>query len=99
MNYDFTELEKAVRSWRRNTPKVKLSRSKLSTGWMLAIYADIDENDTDLDYRDLEKYLKWAASQLKDWPDVYKTGYNTWIFTHKKDIDKFATLFFIYQSN
>lgn len=98
MNYDFTELDKAVRSWHRHSPVIKISQFKLSTGYQIAIYADINEHNTNLDYRDLEKYLNWASDQLKEWPNVVKTGYNNWIFSNLRDAEKFTTLFLLYKS-
>lgn len=98
MSYDFTELDKAVRNWARTKPTIKIACHDISTGCQVNIYADINEQVTDLDYRDLERYIKWAANQLKNWHSVFKTDYNTWIFASRRDAEKFATLFSLYQS-
>lgn len=98
MNYDFTELDRAVRSWRRNNPKVKISNTKTSSGWIVCIYADVEDQDDFYEHKDLNKYVNWASSQLEYWPDVCKTGYNIWIFAHERDAEKFVTLFSLFKS-
>ena len=41
----------------------------------------------------LDNCVNWTASKLKDWPDCNRMAWDMWDFKHRKDAEKFITLF------
>jgi hypothetical protein len=41
----------------------------------------------------LDRCVGWTIEQLKDWPDCKRMSFDMWDFKHRKDAEKFITLF------
>ena len=42
---------------------------------------------------DLDNCVKWVDEKLKDWPNCKRMSWDMWDFKHRKDAEKFITLF------
>lgn len=94
MRYDFTELDKVIRSWAFNKVKITATCSPELTRWKISINEEPQRYSTHL-----KNAVKWTEQQLKNWPECFQsTELNTWLFTNKNDAEKFITIFTLYQS-
>jgi hypothetical protein len=41
----------------------------------------------------LDNCVRWTAEKLKEWPDCNRKAWDMWDFKHRKDAEKFITLF------
>jgi hypothetical protein len=41
----------------------------------------------------LDECINWTEDKLKDWPDCNRMAWDMWDFKHRKDAEKFITLF------
>jgi len=41
----------------------------------------------------LDRCIDWVNGQLKDWTDCKRMAWDMWDFKHRKDAEKFITLF------
>lgn len=41
----------------------------------------------------LDERVEWATNQLKDWPSTRRMAWHMWYFKHKRDAEKFQTLY------
>lgn len=98
MSYDFSELEKAVKNWTRSQPEIDVNTYDTTRGPHLVIYAKYDKNVAHSNYKNLDKLVSWAAEKLENWPGVVRISYNIWIFSDKREREKFITLFKLYQT-
>jgi hypothetical protein len=93
----FDELDKVVRSWavRESVIKPKLDCRGMGTGvrwWRVQL---VEETDTDSTWynQHLNDCAEWTTEKLKDWPNVKRMSFDMWDFKHRKDAEKFITLF------
>ena len=43
----------------------------------------------------LDERVEWACEQLVSWPDCYQVAWDRWEFEHRRDAEKFKTLFML----
>jgi hypothetical protein len=41
----------------------------------------------------LDQCVEWVEEKLKDWPDCHRKAWDMWDFKHRKDAEKFITVF------
>jgi len=41
----------------------------------------------------LDKCIDWVSAQLLDWPDCKRIAWDMWNFKHRRDAEKFITVF------
>lgn len=46
-----------------------------------------------IEFGELDEKCVWAADQLNSWPDCHRVSWDRWQFNHRKDAEKFRTLF------
>lgn len=44
----------------------------------------------------LDERCEWAAEQLSTWPNCRRVAWDRWRFKHRKDAEKFRTLFTLF---
>lgn len=72
-------------------PKLHLRESKW---WRVQLVDEIDEGDPNTWYNQkFDDCVSWSLDKLKDWPDCKRMSFDMWDFKHRKDAEKFITLF------
>ena len=51
------------------------------------------ETSTNAYTNQYDKCVGWSVEKLKDWPDCKRMSFDMWDFKHRKDAEKFITLF------
>lgn len=51
------------------------------------------QDDWSLTSREFDEGINWSKEQLASWPDCQQVTWNKWQFKHRKDAEKFKTLF------
>ena len=88
-------LDSIVKQWTRS----RLENSRLFTGvarrgrkWALTI-DEVVEGEDHYTSKKFTACIDWTVITLSNWPNCTRMSYDTWYFTHKRDIEKFSTLF------
>jgi len=101
MQADFRPLERAVKIWMDDlrTSIVKPTLTKGFNGhWTLQL-VDVDLVDTAqglLMYgtsHGLDRAVEWTTERLASWDNCRRMAWDMWDFKHRKDAEKFITLF------
>jgi hypothetical protein len=90
------DLDKVVRSWtyRESVIKPTLHRRANGPNYWYRLQFIEETNDEQRWYNQkLNNCVEWAAERLKDWPNVKRMSFDMWDFKHRKDAEKFITLF------
>ena len=70
------------------TFKVNISRRRHNGSYQIRIaeewYLDLEQNNI---------VINWAAEQLASWPNCKRKSWDMWDFKHRRDAEKFKTLF------
>jgi hypothetical protein len=53
----------------------------------------VDETDSTWVNTRLDDCVDWVTEKLKDWPDCHRKAWDMWDFKHRKDAEKFITVF------
>lgn len=56
-------------------------------------FGTVDDAGNHYPTRALDKCVDWVEEKLKDWPDCNRKAWDMWDFKHRKDAEKFITLF------
>jgi hypothetical protein len=91
------DLQAVMFQWkdRLSVIKPKLDCKGIGTGvrwWRLQLVEESDD-DTQFYTKRLDESVKWTEDQLKDWPLVKRIAFDMWDFKHRRDAEKFITLF------
>lgn len=98
MSWEFSELDRAIKSWFRS-PVIRTKIIPSSLGPQLSIIADYNLESKEKNHKDLDDYISWTEEKLKNWSGVKRHSYNVWIFENQREIEKFKTLFALFQSD
>jgi len=95
MQTDFGPLERAVKVWmdELNTSMIKPTLHRRNSNWYRLQFIEESDDDSTWYNQKLNDTVEWAAEKLKDWPDVKRMSFDMWDFKHRKDAEKFITLF------
>jgi hypothetical protein len=74
-------------------PKLHLRESKWWRVQLVEDFGTVDDAGNSMPSRNLDDCVKWVESQLTDWPDSKRMAWDMWDFKHRKDAEKFVTLF------
>lgn len=53
----------------------------------------VEETDGNVNNQTFDNCVKWTEERLKEWPDCTRKAFDMWDFKHRKDAEKFITLF------
>lgn len=88
-------LDRVVQNWTRD----RLENSKLFLGvvrrgrkWSLTV-DEVVEGEDHYNSTKWTNAINWTVATLSTWPDCTRMSYDTWDFNHKRDAEKFTTLF------
>ena len=99
-----SDLQAVMFEWQdRDTvvkPKLReLSNSKYKWRIQLVDEDSFLSNDGDFvresgfNSSEFDSCVKWADEKLEEWPDTVRMSWDMWDFKHRKDAEKFITLF------
>ena len=71
-------------------PKLHLRESKW---WRVQLVEEADDDVSAWTTTKLDKSVAWAEEHLKDWANCKRMAWDMWDFKHRKDAEKFITLF------
>ena len=91
------DLDKVLREWtsRDSVIKPKLDCKGTGTGvrwWRIQLVEESDDDSTWTTNK-LNDSVEWALKTLKTWPDCKRMSFDMWDFKHRRDAEKFITLF------
>lgn len=97
MNTALDELQAVVFKWneRQSVIKPKLDCKGIGTGvrwWRIQLVEESDDDSTWTTTK-LNDSVEWASETLTDWPNVKRMAFDMWDFKHRKDAEKFITVF------
>ena len=93
------ELQAVMFKWTQKTIVItpKLNCRKIGTGirwWRVQLVEEIDNTADKLaTFFKWEDCVTWADDTLKEWPNCKRMAYDMWDFKHRRDAEKFITLF------
>lgn len=100
MNTTFDELDKVIQRWLRATvdPMIKPTLNRRAKGpnyWYRLQFVNAADPDVSRGWYDqkFEDCIRWVEEKLKNWPDCQRRGFDFWDFKHRRDAEKFITLF------
>jgi hypothetical protein len=56
-------------------------------------FGTVDDAGNTVPSRKLDECVKWVEEKLKDWPNCNRMAWDMWDFKHRKDAEKFITIF------
>ena len=80
----------------RSTIKPTLHRRAYGRRYRLQLVEDfgsVDDAGNHMPSRNLDDCVKWVEEKLKDHPECNRMSWDMWDFKHRKDAEKFITLF------
>jgi hypothetical protein len=91
-------LEAVMFKWKsqKSVIKPKLDCRGQGTGvrwWRIQLVEETDEPYTKHPGLTFDHCVKLVEEKLKDWPDCKRMAHDMWDFKHRKDAEKFITLF------
>jgi hypothetical protein len=89
MNYDFSALDQATRSWYNVKPKIEINMKETKQGYEISVCS---KYDICAGFEQI-KVINWVERQLNNVDRIRRKGYNNWVFETKEDLDKFITFF------
>jgi hypothetical protein len=88
-------LEKVVNQWIRDrleNTRLFLATVRRGRKWSLTI-DEIVEGEDHYNSTKWTDAINWTVTTLGTWPNCTRMSYDTWDFQHKRDAEKFTTLF------
>jgi hypothetical protein len=99
----FDRLDKVIRNWSTRHSLIKPTLHRRANGpnywYRLQIVEVWDSPEADEFVKDhfhsvnLDGCIKWVEEKLKDWPECNRKAWDMWDFKHRRDAEKFITLF------
>jgi hypothetical protein len=97
----FDELDKVIKEWAKMTNStIKPTLHRRANGpnyWyrlqLVEDWGTVDDAGSPMPSSSLDKCVKWVEEKLKDWPNCNRKAWDMWDFKHRRDAEKFITLF------
>lgn len=93
------DLQAVMFKWKGQASVIKLKLDCKVTGtggrwWRVQLVEEIDDSADKLaTFLKWEDCVTWADGKLKDWPNCKRMAYDMWDFKHRRDAEKFITLY------
>lgn len=94
------ELQAVIFHWQDNVSVIKPTLKRRANGpnywYRLHLVEDFgitDDAGNHFPTRNLDECVKWTEEKLKEWPNCNRMSFDMWDFKHRKDAEKFITLF------
>lgn len=96
----FNDLDKIVSKWvdmNESIIKPTLHRRAHGPNYWYRLQL-VEEHDDDIRLATpakLDNCVRWTEDKLKEWPDCNRKAWDIWDFKHRKDAEKFITMFYL----
>ena len=85
-------------AWAERESVIKPTLKRIANGpnywYRLQLVEETDDNDPIMFYnQQFDNCVSWTNDKLKDWPNVKRMAHDMWDFKHRRDAEKFITLF------
>ena len=92
------DLQAVMFEWKVNKSMIKPTLHRRANGpnyWYRLQLVEIDEDGiTNTWYNQkFDQCIEWTNNKLINWPDCNRMAHDMWDFKHRKDAEKFITLF------
>jgi hypothetical protein len=91
------ELQAVMFKWKERNSVIKPTLHRRANGpnywYRLQLVEETDDEYVKYPGLTLDYCVKWVESQLKDWSDCHRKAWDMWDFKHRRDAEKFITLF------
>ena len=89
------DLQAVMFTWAERDFVIEPTLHQRNSHWYrLQLVEKTDDDEPRMFYNQrFDNCVKWTDEKLKDWPDCKRMAHDTWDFKHRKDAEKFITLF------
>jgi hypothetical protein len=94
------DLQAVMFEWQKSYTMIKPTLHRRANGpnyWyrlqLVEEFGTVDDAGNHMPSRNLDECVAWVDEKLKDWPDCNRKAWDMWDFKHKKDAEKFITMF------
>jgi hypothetical protein len=89
------DLAAVLFKWAEKQTVIKPTLHRRNNNWYRLQIVEIDEDNQKNQWynQGLNDRVEWTAEKLKDWPNVKRMSFDMWDFKHRKDAEKFITVF------
>jgi hypothetical protein len=92
------DLQAVMFKWKDRLSVIKPTLKRKANGpnywYRLRLVDETDEGNPNTWYnQQFDDCVNWTTEKLQDWPDCKRMSHDMWDFKHRKDAEKFITLF------
>jgi hypothetical protein len=92
------DLQAVMFKWKDRLSVIKPTLKRRANGpnywYRLRLVDETDEGNPNTWYnQQFDDCVNWTTEKLQDWPDCKRMSHDMWDFKHRKDAEKFITLF------
>jgi hypothetical protein len=92
------DLQAVMFKWKERLSVIKPTLKRRANGpnywYRLRLVDETDEGNPNTWYnQQFDDCVNWTTEKLQDWPDCKRMSHDMWDFKHRKDAEKFITLF------
>lgn len=90
------DLQAVMFQWSERLSVIKTTLHRRANGpnyWYRLQFVEEVEEERRWYNQKFDDCVKWSEEKLKDWPDVRRMSHDMWDFKHRRDAEKFITLF------
>jgi hypothetical protein len=93
------DLQAVIFKWKNRISVIKPKLDCRGQGngirwWRVQLVDETDEGNPNTWYNQkFDDCVSWSLDKLKDWPNVKRMSFDMWDFKHRRDAEKFITLF------
>jgi hypothetical protein len=91
-------LEQVMQEWASShapdiKPRLYMGQQRKWTIKIEEVWASIDDAGNYFNSTDLDKRVDWTAHVLETWKTANRTSWDMWVFSSKREAEKFITLY------
>lgn len=92
------DLQAVMFKWKDRLSVIKPTLKRRANGpnywYRLRLVDETDEGNPNTWYnQQFDDCVNWTTEKLQDWPNCKRMSHDMWDFKHRKDAEKFITLF------
>ena len=92
------DLQAVMFKWKDRDSVIKPTLKRRANGpnywYRLRLVDETDEGTPNTWYnQQFDECVNWTTEKLQDWPNCKRMSHDMWDFKHRKDAEKFITLF------
>ena len=85
------DLQAVIFEWKNEDSMIQPTLQEADNCYRLQLVELTEDNSYHTNK--LDKCIDWVSTQLLDWPDCRRIAWDMWNFKHRRDAEKFITLF------